>query len=836
MTDSIQSSIAQDKSNKRILGIDFTYLLAEWKDIFNKKTVLADVFAGVTVALVALPLNLALAIAAGVEPGVGITTGIVSGLIAGLMGGQRVGVTGPAAAMAVILIGIAQAYGLAAIWLVGLICGMLQFAAGCLRLGKLISFIPLPVIVGFSNAIGVLVIFNSLSDFLGLPKTVAHAGAATAATHKYIPEFVQDIGVIVQRVIMHGEVNVNAVVIGALVLTLALLVPKWTKLIPGQLVAIVVASLVAAQLGFKIPRIIDISSIPTIIPIPKMPELPWSDFEVLFPSAIACFMLGSIESLLSASVADGMTMSKRHHSDQELVGQGIANMAMPFFGGIPVTGVIARTAVNIRAGAKTRLATIVHSLALLFLAFSLARYAEQIPLAALSGVLILTGIRLIEWDVTRQIWLASKAEGWVVVVTTIISVLIDLTAGVFAGLLMTCGLFIKQMAAVKMVSEQGQTDKRSFVRQPIPSCKFVRTFLIDGPLFFGAAERFTETILQTHNLKVVILHMKAVSAMDLTGAETILSIHAQLSRNGIRLCLAELPRASHELLKRLRAPDKIGKENFFKDYKECLLDVNSKLLKESSSCSDCCSLLTAAPGSKVSAPSDCALATGIVFNTNQVSSILKERLSGEVKQVSSTNEEQFDTSPLITISTENDIPSILQDTPVSALLKSQNFFQVDETPSDFADLIIGMCIDYRKQLHLPKNCAYVIRSAGANMKDAEFSVALGVSSGIEYMALITHNKCLMSDPFSRREAVLETLSKDCAWSQESASVYFDEQATDRGISDPIEFALSEAQRIHELYPKLKVVPILYCVDDDKLYLIKEWLNAETAKQSKAATA
>lgn len=329
--------------------------------------------------------------------------------------------------------------------------------------------------------------------------------------------------------------------------------------------------------------------------------------------------------------------------------------------------------------------------------------------------------------------------------------------------------------------------------------------------------------------------MKAVSAMDLTGAETILSIHAQLSRNGIRLCLAELPRSSHELLKRLGAPEKIGKENFFKDYKECLLDVNAKLLKESNSCAECCSLLSAAPGTKVSAPTDCALATGIVFNTNQISSILKERLSGEVKQIPITADEKFDTSPLITVATEEDIPPILLDTPVSSLLKSQNLFQIDETPSDFADLIIGMCIDYRKQIHLPKNCAYVIRSAGANMKDAEFSIALGVASGIEYMALITHNKCLMSDPFARRDAVLETLSKDCAWSKESAAVYFDEQATDRGISDPIEFAMSESQRIHGLYPKLKVVPILYCVDDDKLYLIKEWLESETAKQAKPVT-
>jgi SulP family sulfate permease len=807
---------------KRILGFDVQYLISEWKEIINPKTVMADAWAGVTVALVALPLNLALAIASGVEPGIGITTGIVAGIIASLLGGQKFGVTGPAAALAVVLIGIAESYGLGAIWLVGILAGVLQIAAGYFRLGKLISFIPMPVIVGFANAIGILVVLNSLRDFLGLPRIVAHTSLPVSPpAHPYIPEILEDINSLVSRAIMHGEINPLAVGTGMIVLFLAIIVPKWTKVVPSQLVAIVAGSLIAALAGFHLPKIIDISSVPAYLPVPHWPDLPWTQFGVLFPVAITVFMLGSIESLLSASVADGMTMTKRHHSNQELIGQGMANVITPFFGGIPVTGVIVRTAVNIRAGAKTRLSGIVHSLTLLILVLAFAKYAEQIPLSALAGILILTGFRLIEWDATRQIWHASRTEGWVVFATTAISVLIDLTAGVFTGLLLACALFIKQISTQIVVPEEAE-DRRANVRQPIPSCKFVRTFLIDGPLFFGAAERFTETILLTQNLKVIVLHMKAVSGMDLTGAETILSIHSQLRRNGIRLCLTELPHQPFELLKRTGALEKIGVENIFKDYGKCLLDVNATLLE--TSCSDCRDLLAAPPKTKIGAPKDCPLRAGIVLNTNQISSLLKKILSEEKNIDAGTESSDIDTSKLIAVKSESQIPECLRETPIYSLLKSQNLLQVDETPSDKADLIIGMCIDFRKQLHLPKNCAYVIRRAGANMKDCEFELALALSAGIEYMALITHNKCLMSNPYTEERSVLETLSTRCGWKEDRARSFFYEQSTARGISDPVQFVLSESDRISALFKGLKVIPLLYSVDDDKLYLVNEWLK------------
>ena len=829
MSDSVVNN-----NSSRILGMDFAYLIAEWKAALNPSTFLKDLWAGITVALVAVPLNLALAIAAGVEPGVGITTGIIASVIGSLFGGQRYAITGPAAAMAVVLIEIAQSYGIAAIWLVGLMSGLMQVLAGAFRLGKLISFIPMPVITGFANAIGVLVIFNALDDFLGIPThRIAHAGAnAPLQGHPLVPEFIQDIISLFWHTVVHQEWNVYALGIGALVLTIAALVPRVTKAVPGQLVAVVVGSLVAAFMNFEIPRIIDISAIPTTLPFPKIPNLPWEAFDTLFASALTVFMLGSIESLLSASVADGMTMSRRHHSDQELMGQGLANLIIPFFGGIPVTGVIARTAVNIRAGAKTRLSGIIHSVALLILVMLFAKHAERIPLAALSGVLILTGIRLIEWDVTRQIWAASKTEGIIALITTAVSVLIDLTAGVLTGLVLTSGMFIREMSALKIIEQDYDPDRRALVRQPVPTCKFVRTFLVDGPLFFGAAERFTETILQVQNLKAVILHMKAVSVLDLTGAETLISIYAQLKRHGIRLVLAELPHQPFELLRRTGTLDKIGKENFYKSFKQSIMSTNEQLLK--TSCQGCAVPLTTVEKPPVSGVRDCTLRNALILNTDQICNVMRQQMGispdgkngdeadGKPVEPPAEYTHTLDMSRLITLDSKEDIPEHLRTTPIAELIHCHNFYQVTELDTDeYADLIIGMCVDYRKQLHLPKNAAYVIRSPGANMRDCEFGISLGLSAGLKYMALIVHNRCLMSNPFEKRDVVLECLTKEHGWTNYKAEAFFDRVANEKEIDDPIDFVIDETTRLTNLFKKLVVVPMLYNVDNDRLYLVKD---------------
>ncbi len=808
---------------KKFLGMDIAFLLSEWKAMFVASTISADLWAAITVTLVALPLNLALAIAAGVEPGIGITTAIITSTISSLFGGQRYAITGPSAAMAVVLLQISQSYGMAAVWLVGLLAGILQFIAGALRFGKLIGNIPLPVIVGFTNSIGALLIFNSLSNFIGvLNQPIAHPGEMPPlAGHPLIPEFIEDLVGLAWHVAIKHEWNLYALLTGFLVIIIALLIPRVTKAIPGQLIAIAFVSLIAFLFHYNVPRIIDISRIPQSLPFPAIPKLPWQDLDTLFPFAITIFLLGSIESLLSASVADGMTMSTKHHSDQELIGQGIANILTPLFGGIPVSGAIARTAVNIRAGARTRFSGLIHAAILLLFGMFFARQAEQIPLAALSGILILTGFRLIEWDVTKRIFYASRTEGIIVIVTTLISVLMDLTTGVTIGLLLSCVLFIRQVSAIKVIPHTYDPDRRASIRQPVPSCKFVRTFLVDGPLFFGATERFIETVAYTEDLKAVILHMKSVHIMDLTGAQTLLGINDQLKRKNIRLVLAELQDQPLEVLKKIDGLDKISGGNIFSDFREAILSVNESLLQ--TSCFGCASALKPAAASHIHGPRDCLLRRAISLNTDKIADILSQRALERADPLPVASEEpnNIDYSRLLKVNSIFDIPSRFQGTPIADLLRSQNMYDIGYDVSQAANLIIGMCIDHRKQLHLPKNGAYIIRSPGANMKDHEFSIALALTSGVTYMALLVHNKCLMSNPLKRKEILKRILVQDHGWDSNTVEESFDEFAAAKQIGDPVTFGLAESSRLRNIFKGLTVVPLLYDIYSDRLFIIKE---------------
>lgn len=806
-------------------GFDLAFLNQEWRDMFKGKTMVPDIWAGITVALVALPLNLALAIAAGVDPGVGITTGVIAGVIGSLFGGQRFAVTGPAAAMAVVLIEIGQTYGIQGIWLVGLIAGVLQIVAGLFRCGKLISYIPMPVMVGFANAIGTLIIFNSLDDFCGLsPTPLAHPGQpAPLQGHPLIPEFLQDITALFWRLAVHQEGALAAFVVAIITFAVAAFLPRVFKAIPAQLVAIVVGTGLASTLNLPIPRIHDISSVPNFLPLPSLPILPWEQLDTLFASAITVFMLGSIESLLSASVADGMTMTK-HKPDQELIGQGLANVIVPFFGGIPVTGVIARTAVNVRAGAKTRLSGIVHSLTLMLLIFFLAKYAEQIPLAALSGILVLTGIRLIEWDEVREIWRASKTEAWIMLITTAVSVLVDLTAGVMTGLVFTAAIFVRQMSAVRVTAINAENGDGTMQPGRLPNCKFVQPFTVDGPLFFGAAERFIENIMVVKDVKVVILNMRAVSAMDVTGVRTLLSIHSRLSREGCRLIVAELPSQPMELLERSASMDILGRENIFKDYDEAVIDADLRMLK--TTCSGCAAGLSEALGVKAThpGPKDCPLKTALASDASPAARLLL----GKVKPQDLVTTVHPETDRLVPVSKESDIPKILHNTPIEVLLKSNNMGKIDITPTDTPELLIGMCIDYRKSLYLPRDWAFVIRREGANMLGAEFALALGMSMGTKYMALIGHDNCAMSRPQNNRDNFIKCLTDEHGWNTDLATRFFEDHIRSHEIGNEINFILEETNRLKRTFKGLTIVPMLYRLEDNKLYLIKDWLVSQEA--------
>lgn len=820
--------------NNRLKAFDLQFLLKEWAAMFNPATVGRDFLAGITVAMVALPLNLALAVASGVEPALGIVSGIVAGIIAALFGGQRYAITGPAAAMAVVLIEVAHNFGMGGIFFVGLVSGALQMIAGLLKLGRIISFLPMPVIVGFANAIGILIIFNTVDDFFGLATRPLHLhNAPNVVGSPFIPEFIKDVNELIQRIFMHHEGNFQAVIIGLIVIALAVIVPRFTKVIPGSLVAIVVASVAASLLHFDIPRVIDLAPLTNINLMPHWPSLPsgistFQQYQALTLYAITVFMLGSIESLLSATVADGMSLRSKHRPDQELIGQGLANFVMPFFGAIPVTGVIARTAVNITSGARTRLAAIIHSVVLLLLVITFAKLAEQIPLAALAGVLVLTGFRLIEWDEIREIWRGSRTEGWVVVATTVASVCVDLTAGILTGLLLTCVLTVQKMSSLSLVSEVGEDDDRIEATQQIPGCKFARTYLVDGPLFFGAAERFTENILLTQDLRALILHMRSLNMMDITGVETLLAIHSQLKRNNVRLVIAELPGQPLELMRKSGALEKIGTENCFSDYKEAQLDVNEKLL--TTVCQGCSAGLNPEVKGKIAGPRDCKLRSALLMDNSKLTKTLKARMDRTQKIRTGTfTALSPDIVRLVRVSKPEDIPQFLRDTPIEALLKCQNMGEVDANQTEDPDLVIGMCIDYRKSLSLPQNCAYVIRRTGANMAGSEFSLALALSTGIEYMALIAHNHCVMSDPHVKRGAFVSALTGKHGWSNDQALSFFDEHASSREIDDAIDFSIKESRRLSNLFRGLKVVPMLFMLEDNLVYLVKDWVREKEGK-------
>lgn len=806
----------------KLLVIDLPYLLSEWRAMFVAGTLTSDIWAGITVALVALPLNLALAIACGVEPGVGITTAIVASIVTSLFGGQKLAISGPTAAMSVVLLQIAQTGGVAAVWMVGMIAGVMQFLAGAFGFGRLIAYIPRPVIIGFTNAIGILVIANSLANFLGLPSTgVAHAGMKPPlAGHPLIPEFIQDLVGLVWHTAVHQEFNCQAICTGTLVIILALLLPKLTKAIPASLVAIIIVAAVAAIFHFDIPRIIDTGHIPRAVPMPHWPNMPWQDLDALFASAVTVFLLGSIESLLSASVADGMTMDRKHHPDQELIGQGLANIIVPIFGGIPVTGVIARTAVNIRAGARTRLSGLVHALILIILSAVFARQVEQIPLAALAGILLLVGSHLIDLNATRQIWRASVTEGAVVIATTAVSVLFDLTAGVMIGLMLACGLFIRQISAIRIIPQQYDPDRRSQIRQPVPACKFVRTFLVDGPLFFAAAERFADTVLEIQDLKVVILHMKSVDLMDTTGVEALLSIFRHLKRSGVNLVLAELQHQPLELLRLSGALEILGMKNIFENFRESIMATNQKLLD--THCHECLALLkTDVQGSSL-VPKDCQLHSAMIFNTDKIADVMRQRLASPeiTKSIAAGDVKAIDDARLLAVTSADEIPPSLQGTPVEAILKSQNLYEVSDESEESTNMIIGMCMDYRKRLHLPKNCAYIIRSPGANMMGNEFAIAMALATGVSYMALLVHNKCLMSDPVQKRPDFLKVMVQNHRWTPKQAQTVFDTSVKDGYIGEPVSFALQESARLKALFPQLVVVPLLYDVDTDRIFVIR----------------
>lgn len=517
-----------------------------------------DVAGGLTAAVVALPLALAFAVASGVDPKAGLYTAIVAGIVAAVFGGSPVQITGPTGAMAVILVGIVARYGIEKVWIAGVMAGIIQVALGVAKLGRLVKFIPYPVTAGFTNGIAVIIFCGQLNNFLGLQ---------LPRSEHFLPGLWQTI--------THLEgLNWSAVGLAAMVIVTKLFWSRITTAIPASLVGLVLATTIASVLRLNIPTIGSIpQSLPSFQTIPH-----WNDFGLirdLINPALALAALGSIESLLSAVVADGLTVSEKHNSDRELIGQGLANIVVPFFGGIPATGAIARTAVNVRAGGKTRLSGVIHGVALAIIVLVLAPLAAQVPLAALAGILMVTSVRMIEWEAIGLLARATYSDFAVMLLTWMVTIFFDLVLAVEVGLIAAGALFIKRMSDLSL----GKVPETEVFPPGVPLelSKQIAVYRVDGPVFFGAAERFVTFLRDEPEVKYLILRMRFVPNMDTTGLVALEDIYHDLKRHDCRLLLSGLQPEVEKLLERSGFLDKIGRENCFETTDAAICALNPDL-------------------------------------------------------------------------------------------------------------------------------------------------------------------------------------------------------------------------------------------------------------------
>lgn len=505
-------------------------LEAKRAGLFSKHYWLNNIMAGVIVGIVALPLAMAFAIASGAKPEQGLYTAIVAGGLTSLFGGSRMQIGGPTGAFIVILAGITAKYGIAGLQVATLMAGVMLLLMGLARLGGVIKFIPDPVIVGFTSGIGVIIWVGQWQDFFGL--------APVAGAEHFHEKFWQ----LLQAL---PGIQLEATLIGLLTLALVILSPRVFKRIPSPLIAMVVATLIQWYFNFESVATIGsaFGGIPQTLPHFQVPEVTFSEVLQLIGPAFTIALLGAIESLLSAVVADGMTGTK-HNSNQELVGQGIANIFSPLFGGFASTGAIARTATNIRNGGNSPLAGIVHVITLLVIVLLLAPLAAHIPLCALSAILFVVAYNMSEMHrFAHMLRTAPKSDVAVLVITFLLTVFADLVIAVNIGVVLACLLFMKRMSKAVIIEQHDypqlvlETENKDF---RLPANTVV--FSIQGPFFFGAAQNLERALASVHvQAETLVLRLGHVPFIDATGMRALEDLMASCKRHNTRLVLCEAP-------------------------------------------------------------------------------------------------------------------------------------------------------------------------------------------------------------------------------------------------------------------------------------------------------
>ena len=529
---------------------------------YHRKQFTHDLLAGIIVGIVALPLAIAFAIASGVNPEKGLITAVVAGFIISAFGGSRVQIGGPTGAFIVIVFGIVQAYGISGLIAATFIAGIMLILMGLARLGTVIKFIPHPLIIGFTSGIALVIFSSQVKDFLGLQMTTVPA------------DFLQKWNAYFNNL---NSINLYATGIAVATIGIILLWPKINQKIPGSLIAILITTVVVQLFHLPVETIGSrFGNISSSFPAPDVPSVNFVTFKHLIRPAFTIAILGAIESLLSAVVADGM-ISGNHRSNTELIAQGGANIFSSIFGGIPATGAIARTATNIKNGGRTPIAGIVHSITLLLILLIAGKWASLIPIANLAGILVIVAYNMSEWKSFKFILKGPKGDVAVLLITFFLTVLIDLTIAIEVGIVLAAFLFMRNMIKSSDVSIlTNEIDEEDFNydfaegKYAIPDD--VEVFEITGPLFFGAAYKFKDAMkyLKQHP-KVLIVRMAHVPIIDATGIQTLKEIYKDCKKKHIKIVLSELNSA--QVLKELkdsRLLFAIGKGNIHSTFEKAI--------------------------------------------------------------------------------------------------------------------------------------------------------------------------------------------------------------------------------------------------------------------------
>lgn len=522
-----------------------------FKDLrdYNKETFFKDLTAGIIVGVVALPLAIAFGIASGVSPTEGLITAIIGGFLVSLLGGSKVQIGGPTGAFIVIVFGIIQKHGIDGLALATLMAGVMLVLLGLLRLGSLIKFVPYPIIVGFTAGIAVTIFTTQVKDLFGLQVTDL-PGDFLGKWEAYFGAF--------------GTTSWMALLFGLTAIAIIILVPKINKNLPSSLIALIVLTLVSVLLGYlgiaRPENIGDRYTIEAGLPNLVMPVVTIERLQQLFPAAFTIAMLGAIESLLSASVADGMIGAKSD-SNMELVGQGVANIVVPFFGGIPVTGAIARTMTNINNGGRTPVAGIIHAVVLLLILLVLSPLTSHIPMAVLAGVLVVVSYNMSGWRSFIAIFKGPKGDSLVMVITFLLTVLIDLTVAIGIGMVLAILILLKRVldaSEINLIDDKNRHPEST--KLDLPKC--IEVYEIEGPFFFGIANRFDETMRNMPgNPRARIIRMRMVPFVDTTAIHNLKTMIELHKESQTQIILSGVQPAVLETLRQSGVVDLLGEEN-----------------------------------------------------------------------------------------------------------------------------------------------------------------------------------------------------------------------------------------------------------------------------------